>query len=82
MEHLWSIGLLFLKTKERTQARPLLRICEIIWRRLTGFLQREARQEDGRKNTILNWSLKNSLLFLNIDHGLIEPIVPSGGWFK
>ena len=40
-------GLLCMKTKERTQARPLLRICEIIWRRLIGFLPSEARQEDG-----------------------------------
>ena len=42
-------GLLCMKTKERTQARPLLRICEIIWRRLIGFLPSEARQEDGRR---------------------------------
>ena len=41
-------SLLFMKTKERTQARPLLRICEIIWRRSIGFLLSEARQEDGR----------------------------------
>ena len=40
-------GLLCMKTKEGTQARPLLRICEIIWRRLIGFLPSEARQEDG-----------------------------------